>query len=219
MRSRSGANVRSLRLRSVSRSWNRLGLGFKELFGLHQTFVHKLCLIMGLVSISGFLIDIAVVALPLQLFDAAWNLDVVRAIADRSIVLLFGLALLAWALQNNLYLRKLFSRFCLLLGIIILLLCILLFQSVLSLREDAQASIVQQKSQALEQVRSAQDNPSAEAPLLTTEQMTSAIQQINQQADTLQRNALNSLYRNLFLAAGNLVVVSLGAIALSRLFI
>jgi hypothetical protein len=202
-----------------SGSRKRFGQGLKQLFDVNNTFACKLCLIMGLVSISGFFIDLAFVALPLQPFEASWQLEVVQMLADRSLVLLLGLALLAFALQDNLYLKKPFSRLCLMSGVIFLLLCILVFQSVLSLRETAQASISQQKNQALEQIQAIQTNPQLEAPAITPEQVANATQQINQQTDTIRRNTLRSLYRTLFVSTGNLVVAGLGAIAMSRLLV
>ena len=50
-----------------------------------------MCLIIGLASIAGFLVDFTVAALPPQPLEATWQLEIVRLAADRSLVWLIGL--------------------------------------------------------------------------------------------------------------------------------
>ena len=204
--------------KALSDSWKQVSRGVSKLFDAdNNSFAHKLCLIMALVSIVGFVVDVVVLALPLQLMEAAWRTEVLGYIADRSLVLLFGLGLLAFALQDNFLLRKPFSRLCLLIGLVYLLLCIPMFQGVVSLRQTAQLAIGQQKDQALEQIQAAQNNLAEEGATPTPEEVTNATRQIGVQADQAERNAVRSLYKSLAGAIGNLLVAAFGAIALSRL--
>jgi|GEM_PF-1363336 len=204
-------------IEALTHGLDGLAIGLRDLFRFDNTFVHKLCLIIGLASIAGFLVDFTVAALPPQPLEATWQLEIVRLAADRSLVWLIGLGLLAFTLRDNPALKRPFSLFCLLLGVIYLLLCIPAFQSTVFLRENANQNISQQASQTLEQLQAVQAEPPEGGQAITPEQIQDATQQVNLQAETLRRNARQRLYKSLAITLGNLVVAGIAAIALSRL--
>lgn len=192
-------------------------VGLAKLFSTDNTYETKLALLIGLTSIVGFVIDFLVTALPPRPFEASWRLDVLRLVGDRGIVLLFGLALLGLALQVSPQLKKPFTRLCLLLGLLFWLSGAVVFQSVLSLRDQAVVNISQQSSQALNQLRAAEANPPSLGAPITPEQIEQATEQVNQQADTLVANATSELFKTLAFTIGNLTVAGLALIILSRL--
>jgi hypothetical protein len=209
--------VLSAAVEAIINGLDGLAIGLRELFRFDNTFVHKLCLIIGLASIAGFLVDFTVAALPPQPFAATWQIEIIRLAADRSLVWLIGLGLLAFTLRDNPALKRPFSLLCLLIGVVYLLLCIPAFQSTVSLRDNANLNISQQASQTLEQLQSFQAEPPEEGPAITPEQIESATQQVNLQAETLRRSARQRLYKSLAITMGNLVVAGIAVIALSRL--
>jgi hypothetical protein len=209
--------VLSAAITAITQWYDALIISLRELLRFDNSFVHQLCLIIGLASLSVFSIDIVVTALPLQPFNPGWQTDVINNIADRSLVGLIGIGLLAFPLSNIFFFKRPFSLLCLLLGVMYLLLSIPLFRGVLALRNNATFTIGQQESQAIEQLEALQLNPPEGVTEIPPEQIENASQQIQRQAEARRRNAQQLLYKTLATAIGNLWVAGIATIALSRL--
>ena len=178
---------------------------------------HELGLIVGLACIFGFLVDLTGVALPLKFLEAEWRFNLLRMVSDRGIVLIAGLALLCFGLLDARYLKKIVSRFCLLLGVVFILSGILGFMDTIELRDQAIANINSQSNQALTQLKTAQSNSETLDPNITPERLQQVSQQVRQQAQQQKANTQNRLYKILSVAVGNLLVSGFALIAIGRL--
>jgi predicted PurR-regulated permease PerM len=157
-----------------------------------------------------------ILALPPQLGSSEWRLGFVQQFSDRSIILLFGSALVLFgSLDKRKFLRQ-FSTFCLFTGVLFFLLCILAVADSTSLQRQAITTISTQESQLQTQIRDAQSNPSAIREDLTAEDLTRASQLLTQQADTLKQNAKTTVFKTAASSVGNLLVVGAGLVGIGR---
>ncbi len=178
---------------------------------------HKLALIVGLACIAGFLVDLTGVALPLNFLAAEWRFSVLRMVSDRSIVLISGLALLCLGLLDARYLKRIVTRFCLVLGVVFILSGVLGFRDTIQLRDQAIGNIDYQSTQALKQLEIAQSNTETPDPNITPERLEQVSQQLMQQAQQQKTNTQNRLYKLLAVAIGNLLVSGFALIAIALL--
>ncbi|WP_416672223.1 HpsJ-like protein, cyanoexosortase C-associated [Egbenema bharatensis] len=175
-----------------------------------------ICQIVGYVCLFGFIIDMLILALPPQLGSSEWRLGFVQQFSDRSIILLFGSALiLVGSLEKRKLLRQ-FSTFCLLAGVLFFLLCILAVADSVALQRQAVTTISTQESELQTQIRDAQSNPSAIREDLTAEDLTRASQLLTQQADTLKQNAKTTVFKTAASSVGNLLVMGVGLVGIGR---
>ncbi|GAB4369278.1 MAG: hypothetical protein Kow00121_09040 [Elainellaceae cyanobacterium] len=172
--------------------------------------------IVGFVCLTGFLIDMLILALPPQPGNIQWRVGLVQQFADRSIILLFGAALvLLGSVENRRMLRQ-FSRFCLLAGVVFFLMCILAIADSVSLQNQALTTISTQESQLQTQIQDAKSNPSAVGEDVTAEDLTRASELLTQQASSLKQNAKTSVLKTVASSVGNLVVVGIGLVGIGR---
>jgi hypothetical protein len=202
--------------RDFDRNFRRLQYELPRIFRTQSTRLQKLSLIMALACMAGFLIDLAAVLFPLRVLSAQWRLEVFQFAGNRSIVLLIGMALLVICLQHSRFLKRVFSRLCLLLGVVYLLTSIVVFKDTIAVRDASARNIDLQAEQAVQQIKSAEDS-SLEAPSFSAEQLQQATQQIFQQAQGMKSNATQQLLKTLFMTVGNLLVAGMALIAMSRL--
>lgn len=175
-----------------------------------------ICQIVGYVCLFGFIVDMLILLLPPQLGSSEWRLGFVQQFADRSIILLFGAALILFGSLEKRRWVKQFSSFCLLTGVLFFLLCLLAIADSLSLQRQAITTINSQESQLQTQIRDAQSNPRAVGENVTTEDLTRASQLLTQQADTLKQNAKTSVLKTAASSVGNLLIVGFGLAGLGR---
>ncbi len=175
-----------------------------------------ICQIVGFVCLSGFIIDMLVLALPPQLGNVQWRIGIVQQMSDRSIILLLGAALLLFGNIENRRLLKRLSTFCLVTGVVFLLSCLLVVADGLKLQQQAVGNISTQASQLQTQIQSAQSNPSAVGENVTAEDLRRASQLLTTQADTLKQNAKTTVLKTGVASIGNLVIVGLGLVSLGR---
>lgn len=173
-----------------------------------------ICRIVGFACLFGFLVDMTVLALPPG-SGAAWRVSLLQQMGDRSIILLFGLALMAYSIWDSPPMRKILSYIALSIGVLFLLFCILVIRDSLSLQSQAVANIGQQAAQLQTQVEETRANPNPATPV-TPEQFEQATQQINAQAETLKQNAKTTITRTSIASTSNFVVVGIGLISLGR---
>jgi hypothetical protein len=201
--------------RNFDKSFRRLQYELPRIFKGQRTTLQKLSLIMAMACIAGFLIDLTAVVFPLSVLSAQWRLEVFRFAGDRSIVLLIGMALLLLCLQYSRFLKRVFSRLCLLLGVAYLLTSIVVFRDTIAVRDDSTRNIDLRAEQAVQQIKSA-EAPSLDAPQISSEQLQQVTQQIFQQAQGMKSNATQQLLKTLFMTVGNLLVAGMVLIAMSR---
>ncbi|MBD2260589.1 HpsJ family protein [Pseudanabaena sp. FACHB-2040] len=172
-----------------------------------------LCRIVGLACIVGFLVDMTVLALPPSA-GAAWRVGILQQMGDRSIILLFGIALIAYSVWEISQIRKILSYAALSIGVLFLLFCILVIRDSLMLQSQTLENIGQQAAELQTQVEESRTNPDAAS--VTNEQFEQATQQINAQAETLKQNAKTTITRASIASTSNFVVVGIGLISLGR---
>lgn len=175
-----------------------------------------LCQIVGYACLAGFIIDMLVLMLPPSVGNPQWRVGIVQQMADRSIILLFGTALLIFGLSGRLLLKQ-FSRLCMLVGAIFLLLCALVVVDTAKLQTQAIGQITTQASQIQAQIDKAKADPSVLANQnVTPEQLQAYAQSIPTQTSTLTQNARTTSIKAGVAIVGNLIVVGIGLISLGR---
>ncbi|MBD2001074.1 hypothetical protein H6G00_31510 [Leptolyngbya sp. FACHB-541] len=175
-----------------------------------------ICQIVGLVCLFGFGLNMLVLFLPPQIGDAAWRIGFLQQFGDRSLVLLIGAALtITGSLDSRRWLRQL-SLFCLFLGGIYLITCLLVVKDTLSLRQVALNNISAQETQVQNEIRNAQSNPAALGENITLEDLQQASQTLSGQATIAKQAAQTTVLKTGITNVINLVAVGLGLIGLGR---
>lgn len=174
-----------------------------------------LCQLVGLACIAGFIVDLLVLTFPPAFTSLEWRVGFTQQLSDRGIILLFGLALLVYGTIDRRRLRQKLVLFCLLLGVIFNLSCILVVRDTLKLQEQASITISNQASAFQLQIQKAQANPSAAN--VTPEQIQQASKQLSQQADAARRSTKASVLKTGISSVGNLVVVGLALMGLGQI--
>jgi hypothetical protein len=175
-----------------------------------------ICQIIGLVCIFGFLLNILVLLLPPQFGNPTWRTAFLQTFSDRSLVFLFGAALIMVGSLNSQRPPKLFSLFCLFVGGLFLVTCVLVVSDTLTLRQQALTNISNQENQIQTQIRNAQSNPGAVGKNITTEDLERASKMLSGQAVQVKQNAQTTVLKTGLTSIINLVVVGLGLIGLGR---
>ena len=182
----------------------------------HHHAAKGICQIVGLGCLAGFAIDMLVLALPPELGNAEWRIGLIQQLADRSIILLIGSALLVFGnLENRRWLKRL-STVCLAVGLAFFLACLLVIADSIKLQQKAVTNISTQASQLQTQIQSAQSNPSTAGQNVTREDLMRASQVLTTQANTLKQSAKQTVLKTSVSSIGNLMVVGLGLISLGR---
>ncbi|HIK44778.1 MAG TPA: hypothetical protein IGR64_07785 [Leptolyngbyaceae cyanobacterium M65_K2018_010] len=170
--------------------------------------------IVGFTCLFGFLADMVALTLPLGA-GAAWRVGLLQQLGDRSIVLLFGLALIILSFWDSPQLRKPFAYISLATGVLFLLLCILVIRDSLALQSQAVDRISQEAQQLQTQVEQSKTNPEITANA-TPEDFAQALTAIESQADTLKQNAKTTLTKTSLAGTSNFVVMGIGLLSLGR---
>jgi hypothetical protein len=173
-----------------------------------------ICRIVGFTCLFGFLTDMIALVLPLG-SGAVWRVGLLQQMGDRSIVLLFGLALILYSFWPIQQFRKLVSYACLSVGVLFLLFCILVIRDSLTLQSQAISNIGRQATELQTRVEAGQSDPEISAQA-TPEEFAEAARQITVQADTLKQNAKTALTKTGIASTSNFIVVGIGLISLGR---
>lgn len=177
----------------------------------------NICLIVGLTCLVGFLVDTLVLGTPPQPFNLQWRIGFLQQAGDRSIILLFAIALLLFSLYAQKQLRRSLGFFCLALGVAFLLSCVLVIRDSLLLQRQALETISLQEEQIQTQIEEAQSGELELSSEVSPEQLQQASQQLSSQATSLKENARQGITKAGVASMGNLTVVGLGMIGLGRL--
>jgi hypothetical protein len=174
-----------------------------------------LCLIVGLACLAGFLVDTVVLLFPPLLNNIEWRLSFMQQLGDRSIILLFGLALLMVGIIDIRSWRKNLALFCLVLGIALGLSSIMVIRDSIELQQTAFTNIEKKASEIQEKIQQAQANP-ATSPKISPDQIRQASALLENQAETLKQNAKVGALKTRISGVGNLIVVALAFLGLGR---
>ena len=176
------------------------------------------CRIVGLVCIVGFVIDILTIAFPPAFGSIEWRVNILQQISDRSIILLFGLALTLYSSLYNRPWRKYLVAICLTLGVVYLFSAILVVSSAIQLQSQTEQQInlkaSQLQSEVQSQVQDAESNKIKAKP--TPEQVEQAEKKIESQSAELKENSKKSTIKQSFSGVGNFLTVGIGLIALGQ---
>ena len=167
---------------------------------------------------AGFVIDILAIALPPAFDNIEWRVNILQQISDRSIILLFGLALTLYSSLHNRPWRKYLVATCLTLGVVYLFSAILLVSSSIQLQGQTEQQINLKASQLQSQVQSqVQDSESNKTkPKPTPEQIEQAGKQIETQSAELKENSKKTTIKRSFSGVGNFLTVGIGLIGLGQ---
>jgi len=171
--------------------------------------------IVGFACLTGFILDILVMSYPLQLGNLAWRVGFLQQLGDRSIILLFGMALLMYGAIDFTPWRKRLAFLCLGLGVAFILSSIFMISSGFALKEQAVVAIGAQQNQIQTQLQKVKENPQLAAQM-TPEKLQQASQTVTSQAESAKQNAQTGTLKTSFSGFGNLLVVGLALIGLGQ---
>ncbi|NJR70209.1 MAG: hypothetical protein HC771_17410 [Synechococcales cyanobacterium CRU_2_2] len=174
-----------------------------------------LCRLTGIACLAGFVVDTLVLGFPANPGDLAWRASFLQQVGDRSIILLFGMALLMYGFMESRAWRKRFAIVSLAIGIAFQLSCVMVIKDSSALQKQALGRIGDQATQIETRIAEARTNPELAAKL-TPEQIESAAKQLSAQAATLEKNAKTGIFRAGLSSVGNLFIVGLSLLALGR---
>ncbi|MBF2027920.1 MAG: hypothetical protein IGS48_14345 [Oscillatoriales cyanobacterium C42_A2020_001] len=174
-----------------------------------------LCQIVGLACLAGFLVDLAVITFPPNLGNLQWRIGFMQQVSDRSIILLFGLALVMFGTLDFRRMRRRLAMFCLILGATFCLSSILVIRDGIAFQQEALKTISSQATQVQSQIQKAQSNPGS-VPNVTPEQLTQLSSQLSNQVSALKETAKTTTLRTGISSVGNLIVVGLALIGLGQ---
>lgn len=178
--------------------------------------VKSICSIVGLVCIVGFFFDILVVGLPPQL-SVEWRIGFIQEFANRSIILLFGLALYIFGSTGKSRGRlKLLSQLSMGIGVLFFLLCIVSVVDSIRLNQRALANISTQEAELQTQIQDAKANPEGLPENIDLAGLEQVSQQLTERANTLKSNAKRTAIKTGISNVGNLFVVGAGLLGLGR---
>ena len=175
----------------------------------------NICFIVGLVCIAGFAVDLLVLGTPPDPFALEWRIGFLQQMGDRSIVFLFGVALILYSIFDNYRIKRFLSLFCLALGVAFLLSSLLVIRDSLTLKDQAFRDISTQEQQLQTQIE--ESKASGELPSdISLEQLQQASQEITTRAEEAKQNTSQGITKGGMSSLGNLVVVGMGLIGLGR---
>ena len=174
-----------------------------------------LCQIVGLACLAGFVVDIFAISFPPNLGELQWRIGFMQQISDRSIILLFGLALVMYGMLDFRQWRRRLALFCLVLGVIFNLSSILVIRDGMAFQQQAMTNISNQATQAQAQIDKAKSNPGA-VPNVTPEQLKQLSQVVSNQVLSLKESAKTTTLKTGVSSVGNLVIVGLAMIGLGQ---
>ncbi|HZG40202.1 MAG TPA: HpsJ family protein [Nodosilinea sp.] len=173
----------------------------------------SLCLIVGLACLAGFAVDLFILAVPPSPRSIQWRVGVMQQVADRSIVLLFGMALTYYGTLASRSWRKLIPYICLAMGALFLLSGLFVLRDSSKLHSETIGQIETQAAQIKTQIEQATANPQL-APDVTPEQIRQASDILVTRESELKANTKQSILKAGVSTVGNLVVIGLSFLGL-----
>jgi len=174
-----------------------------------------LCRIVGFACLAGFLVDILALSFPINLGNIEWRIGFLQQFSDRSVIALFGLALIMYSIMDFRRWRRRLAMFCLVTGVVFILSCILVIRDGLTLQQTTLTNITNQASQLQTQIEQAQKDPKV-APNLSPQQLEQAAQTLSTRAVVLKENTKTTVLKTSVSSVGNLIVIGLALIGLGQ---
>lgn len=174
-----------------------------------------LCRIVGFACLAGFLVDLFVLTFPPNLANTQWRIGFMQQMSDRSIILLFGLALVMFGMLDFRRWRRRLAMVCLVLGAILCLSSILVIRDGITFQQEALKNINTQATQVQSQIQQARNNPGS-VPNVTPEQLNQISGALSNQVNSLKENAKTVTLRTGISSVGNLIIVGLAMIGLGQ---
>lgn len=172
--------------------------------------------IVGIACIVGFLFDMTILSMPFVPQSIEWRLTFLQQMGERSIVLLFGVALVMLSNLNSRIWAKRISFLSLMAGVIFLLSCMLSLRDTVRLQQVTINRIDNQATELQTRInQEAETNPELQGQV-TPEQINQAFQQIGTQAEAAKQNVRTGSVRNGMSTTSNLVVIGVALIGLGR---
>ena len=175
----------------------------------------SLCQIVGFACLAGFVVDLLVLAVPPNPMSVEWRVSVFQQMSDRSVILLFGIALTLYGSLDNPRVKQPISLASLLLGVFFSLCCVLVIHDGITLQREAINTINKQAAQVQTQIQQAQTNPPPNLKA-TPDQLQQASKQVKAQVETLTQDARVTAIKTTTVSVGNLLAVGVGLISLGR---
>lgn len=175
-----------------------------------------LCRIVGVACVAGFIFDVLALVFPPAIGNIEWRIALFQQISDRSIILLFGLALLMYGSLETRRLRKRLAIGCLVLGVLFNLSCVLVIRDGLAFQDRAVNTISAQASTLQNQIQAVQPGSKRGEVKVTLEDIQKASQALTQQANALKQNAKTGIIKTSLSSIGNLVIVGVALIGLGQ---
>ena len=175
-----------------------------------------LCRIVGVACVAGFIFDVLALVFPPALGNIEWRIALFQQISDRSIILLFGLALLMYGSLETRRLRKRLAIACLVLGVLFNLSCVLVIRDGLAFQETATNTISAQASTLQNQIQAVQPGSTQGKVKVTSEDIQKASQALAQQSASLKENAKTKIVKTSLSSIGNLIIVGVALIGLGQ---
>lgn len=181
----------------------------------HSLIGKNICFIVGLTCIAGFLLDVLVLGTPPNPLALEWRVGFLQQIGDRSIVFLFGVALLLYSIFDNSRIKRFLSLFCLAIGVAFLLSSLLIIRDSLILKDQAFRSISAQEEQIQTQIEDSK-NSGQLPPNVSPDQLNQASQEVTTRAQDAKQSTVQGITKAGMSSLGNSVVVGMGLIGLGR---
>lgn len=176
----------------------------------------SLCVIVGLACLAGFVVNVLILALPPDPLNLQWRISLLQQIGDRSIILLFGMALTIYGFLSNRSLRKQLALACLAIGVMFTLSGVVIIHDSLELQDRTIVNISNQEEQVRDQIQFARKNPQETSPKLTPEILQQATEQLSQRTESAKRGAKTGIIKVGAGSVSNLIVAGFALIALGR---
>lgn len=174
----------------------------------------NICRIVGFTCLAGYLFDMLTLLFPIG-SGSIWRVNLLLQVGDRSIILLFGLALIIYGFWADRSWRKWMAYASMSIGVLFILSSILIIRDTLLLRGQAVDNIGRQASELQAQVEQSQSDPEIAAQV-SPEDLANASRQIDAQAETLKQNATTTLNKSSISSISNFIIVGIGLIGLGR---
>lgn len=177
----------------------------------------NICRIVGLVCAIGFIFDMLILLLPPELGNVTWRIGFVQQFANRSIIFLFGMALLTFSGIGISKGRVMFvSRLSMVTGIGFFLVSFLAIADSIQLQKQALENISSRETEIQTQIREAQNNLENLREGVTEEDLRNIAQRLTTEAETRRTAARRTAVKSAVSNVGNLILVGAGLIGLGR---
>ncbi|MGP1384427.1 MAG: HpsJ-like protein, cyanoexosortase C-associated [Thainema sp.] len=175
----------------------------------------SLCRLVGFTCIAGFLVDLTAIAIPVQLGNIQWRVGFLQQLSDRSIILLFGLALLMYSIVEMRNIRRQLALLCLALGVMFIFSCVLVVRDNTKMRDMTITQINDQAASIQTQIDETRNSPNPDSRI-TPENIEQASVLLKEQVATLTENAETGLLKTSLASIGNLILVGMALLGIGR---